>query len=212
MYDQAFYDTIRAGTIASAQVVVPLVVQHIGPRTVLDIGCGEGWWAETFAVGGGCDVLGVDGAYVPSSPLGDRFIALDIARESFADLARVDLAVCLEVAEHLPAARADSLIDDLTTVAPTVLFSAAIPGQGGTGHVNEQWPDYWVEKFRARGYAVSGALRWMIWGRIDVENWYQANTLVASREPEAYPGLFDTPLAEPWPVVHPILFDARRHG
>jgi len=210
MYDAAFFDTIRAGTRASAEVVVPMVVDIVQPRTVLDVGCGEGWWAHTFAATAGCEVLGIDGAYVSGSPIEGRFIALDLAHESFAALARVDLAVALEVAEHLPPARAESFIADLAAVAPVVLFSAAIPGQGGTGHVNEQWPDYWVEKFNAHGMAVSGALRWKIWGDDRVENWYRANLLVAARSPEAYPELFDTPLATPWPVVHPVLYDARR--
>lgn len=212
MYGTAFFDVIRDGTVASARVVVPLVMTHIGPRTVLDVGCGEGWWAQTFADHGGCEVLGLDGGPRPAaSPLGDRYIRHDL-RESFGAMARVDLAVCLEVAEHLPEGRADGLVDDLTTVAPTVLFSAAIPGQGGTGHINEQWPSYWVERFRARGYAVSGALRWHIWGHRDVENWYRQNLLVAAREPEAYPDLFNTPMAEPWPVVHPVLYEARRRA
>jgi hypothetical protein len=208
-YDAAFYDTIRPGVQSSARIVVPMVMRHIGPRTVIDVGCGEGWWAQTFA-DCGCDVLGIDGAYVESSPLGDRFLPYDLTQPFVPPLAHVDLAVCLEVAEHLPATRAASLIEDLCTVAPVVLFSAAMPGQGGTGHINEQPIRYWVDLFHGCGMAVSGALRWAIWDDPAVENWYASNCLVAAREPEAYPGLFDTPLATPWQVVHPVLFDARR--
>lgn len=208
MYDAAFYDMIRPGCQASAAVVVPLVVQHLQPRTVLDVGCGEGWWAHAFAEAG-CDVLGIDGAVLDTRPAGPRFAHHDLSAP-FAACGRFDLAVALEVAEHLPPWRADSFVADLCTVAPDVLFSAAIPGQGGVGHLNEQWPAYWVDLFRAHGYAVSGALRWQIWSDDRVENWYRANTLVASRRPEAYPALFASPLAEPWPVVHPVLYDARR--
>lgn len=208
MYDAAFFDTIRAGCQASAAVVVPLVLEHFRPYTVLDVGCGEGWWATAFAELGGCEVVGLDGPG-GGGALDGRFVAWDL-RYSFADMYQVDLAVALEVAEHLAEKRADSFIADLCAVAPVVLFSAAIPGQGGTGHINEQWPAYWVEKFRANGYAVSGALRWNIWGDDRVENWYRANLLFATRYPENFPRLFATPLAEPWPVVHPVLFDARR--
>lgn len=208
MYDAAFYDTIRPGAQASAAVVVPLVMDLLAPRTVLDVGCGEGWWAKAFADLGGCEVLGLDGPG-GGGALDGRFVAWDL-RYSFASLAKVDLAVALEVAEHLSPKRAEGLVDDLAAVAPLVLFSAAIPGQGGTGHVNEQWPAYWVEKFHAHGMAVSGALRWQIWGDDRVENWYRQNLLVAARTPEAYPALFDTPVAPPWPVVHPVLYDARR--
>lgn len=208
MYDAAFFDTIRAGCQASAAVVVPLVLDHFHPYTVLDVGCGEGWWAKAFADLGGCEVLGLDGPG-GGGALDARFVAWDL-RYTFGGMYQVDLAIALEVAEHLAEKRADSFVEDLCAVAPVVLFSAAIPGQGGTGHVNEQWPAYWVEKFRANGYAVSGALRWHIWGDDRVENWYRQNLLFATRFPQNFPGLFATPLAEPWPVVHPVLFDARR--
>jgi SAM-dependent methyltransferase len=210
MYDSTFYDMIRPGVQASAAVLVPLIMDHIDPRRVIDVGCGEGWWAHEFATHG-CEVIGVDGGYVTGSPLGDRFLPHNLATPLPDHLAgRFDLAVCLEVAEHLPAARADGLVADLCRLAPVVLFSAAIPGQGGVGHVNEQWPRYWVDRFADCRYWASGALRWLIWDDGRVENWYKANTLVFARDPGQYPALFDTPLAPPWPVVHPVLYDARR--
>lgn len=209
-YSTSFYDTIRGGVQDSTSVVVPLVMEHIHPRRVADIGCGEGWWAHRFA-DHGCKAIGVDGGYVQFiDPLGDlRFIAHDL-RLPLPALGEFDLAVSLEVAEHLPSSRAAGFVAELCALAPTVLFSAAIPGQGGTGHINEQPMGYWVTLFEGCGYAVSGALRWMMWGNPLVENWYQQNMLVATRDPGRYPSLFDTPLATPWPVVHPILFDARR--
>jgi SAM-dependent methyltransferase len=176
-YGQGFYDTIRSGCQSSAAVVVPLVLDAMDPgrtRTlhVVDVGCGEGWWAQAFAVAG-CHVLGIDGDYVTASAIGDQFVAHDLTT-SLAPLGitGADLAVSLEVAEHLPASRGSSFVDDLCTLAGAVLFSAAIPGQGGAGHVNERWPDYWVQEFEARDYTVSGALRWKIWKDSRVENWY----------------------------------------
>ncbi len=212
IYGAGFYDTIREGTKASAAVVVPLVLGELdgSVKTVIDVGCGEGWWAQTFA-DHGCEVIGIDGHYVDSSPLGERFIPHDLGQPLPGHLVgRFDLAISLEVAEHLPASRAESFISDLTRLAPMVLFSAAIPGQGGTGHVNEQWPEYWVQLFAVFGYSVSGALRWHIWDDMRVENWYRQNLMVASSRPDDYPQLFDTPTAPVWPVVHPVLYDARR--
>lgn len=208
MYDQAFYDEIRSGIQLSASVVVPIVMQHLHPKTVIDVGCGEGWWAVEFARLG-CEVIGVDGGDIPSSPLQDRFISRDLTLR-LDDLGRFDLAVCLEVAEHLPADRSQTLIEDLLNLAPVVLFSAAIPGQGGTGHVHERWPSYWVDLFNRCGARASGALRWSIWDDERVDNWYRQNLLLAAMEPELYPDLFATPLAPVWPVVHPVLYDARR--
>lgn len=214
-YDAGFYDVIRAGSQASAAVVAPLVAALIpdGAR-VIDVGCGEGWWAQAFA-DLGAEVIGIDGAYVETSPLGDRFIRHDLNTALPEHLAgRFDLAVSLEVAEHLDPARARSFVADLCALAPIVLFSAAIPGQGGTGHVNEQWPAYWVELFTEHEFMVSGALRWQIWNDDRVENWYRQNLMVAV-EPTAPTShelaeLFSTPLATMFPVVHPVLYDARR--
>lgn len=207
VYDTTFYDVIREGCRASAAEVVPLVLAGYYPATVIDVGCGEGWWAHEFATYD-CDVVGVDGEYVMSSPLGDRFIAADLARP-LPEMGVFDLAVSLEVAEHLPANRAAGFVADLCNLAPVVLFSAAVPGQGGTGHLNEQWPGYWVDLFNGHGYEVSGALRWQMWDNDRVENWYRANCLVATCDPAALPCWFATPLAPPWPVIHPVLYNAR---
>lgn len=213
MYDKKFYQTIRQGIQDSAAAVVPVVIESLGqvPKRVVDVGCGEGWWAAEFAKHGS-EVIGVDGAYVKSA-LGDRFVAHDLTDPIPARLfARFDLAVCLEVAEHLPRPRAESFITELTSLAPVVLFSAAIPGQGGTGHVNEQWPGYWAELFEKNGFKVTGALRWRIWEDGRVENWYRQNLLLAVSE---YANidvshLFTGPESLPIPVVHPVLYDARR--
>lgn len=211
MYDRAFYDTIRPGVKSSAAVVVPLVMGHIPTvRTVIDVGCGEGWWAQAFTEHG-CEVIGIDGAYVNGSPLGDRFIPHDLSVALPAHLAgRFDLAVCLEVAEHLPPSRAGSFVADLCALAPIVLFSAAIPGQGGVGHINEQPLMYWRDLFSTCGYLGSGVLRWQTWDDPRVENWYRQNMIVFCQQPALFPTLFDTPLATPWQVVHPVLFNARR--
>ena len=94
-------------------------------------------------------------------------------------------------------------------VAPVVLFSAAIPGQGGVGHKNEQWPDYWANRFATHGYSVSGALRWRIWNDDRVENWYRQNLLLAAADPGKLPSVvFDTPIS----VVHPVLWNSRLDG
>lgn len=211
-YDEMFYDRIRDGIRSSAAVVAPLVHEIVQPSTVIDVGCGEGWWAHAFA-DLGADVHGIDGAYVRSNVLGLRFAAHDL--ELPIRVGRTfDLAVCLEVAEHLTAARAASFIDDLTRLAPVVLFSAAIPGQGGTGHLNEQWPAYWVDLFDRQEYRCTGALRWRLWGDDRVENWYRQNLMLAiSDETTLTEGLVEaliSPLAPMWPVVHPVLFDARK--
>jgi SAM-dependent methyltransferase len=218
LYDTNFYDRIRAGTQRSAQELVPLLMDALampgvfwddGHLRVIDVGCGEGWWAQTFA-DNGCETIGIDGGYVETSPLGDRFIPHDLNHPLPLHLrGRFDLAVSLEVAEHLPERRARGFIGDLTDLAPIVVFSAAIPGQGGTGHINEQWPSYWADLFSANGFIVSGALRFSIWDNTNIENWYRQNLLIAVREDlePSYTELFESPIAHPFPIVHPVLYD-----
>lgn len=208
-YGTAFYDVIRAGSQSSAAAVVPMLVELFEPASVIDVGCGEGHWGKAFEDCGVADVLGVDGhdgaaAVIP-------YQQVDLANDQTVN-GSYDLAVCLEVAEHLPPERAEPFVSLLCSLAPVVVFSAAVPGQGGHGHLNEQPPRYWADLFEARGYSVSGALRWAIWDDDRVENWYRQNLLVCvAAPPMRLSGLFDGPAAEPHHVIHPVLFDARRH-
>lgn len=208
MYDDQFFDVIRKGCQSSAAVVVPLVYAVLAPETVVDVGCGEGHWGKEFERLGS-EVTGIDGAETQS--ILKTFVAHDLRNALPLALGTFDLAVCLEVAEHLPDWRADGIIEDLCRLAPVVLFSAAIPGQGGHGHVNEQWPRYWVDRFEAHNYAVSGALRFRLWECDEVMNWYRANILVAAAEGHRPVGWFDTPLAYPYALVHPVVWGHHRN-
>lgn len=202
------YAQIRAGAQRSASIVVPLLVDQldgaIGDHTALDVGCGEGWWGAALEPYG-FTVTGLDANANAAIPVIDCDLEQPLPQHD-----RVGVVLCLEVAEHLSPARAKSFVADLCRLSDLVVFSAAIPGQGGTGHLNEQWPRYWTDLFAAHHYTCSGALRWMIWTDDRVENWYRQNLLVASRRPGLLPALFDTPLAPVFEVVHPVLYDARR--
>src|SRR5687768_2487400 len=142
-YSAAFFRTMSASARSSAEQVVPLMMELVQPRSVVDVGSAAGSWLSVFREHGVEDVLGIDGDYVRAETLEiplDHFLAHDLAKPLRLSR-KFDLVVCLEVAEHLPRSRADSLVDDLAALGSTVLFSAAIPFQGGTHHVNEQWPE-----------------------------------------------------------------------
>jgi SAM-dependent methyltransferase len=182
-YPPAFFTDLRAGAHRSAREVVPLVLGLLGPRRVVDVGCGLGTWLAVFKECGVGEVLGVDGAYVDRDLLEippDQFLAHDLGQPLY--LGRTfDLAVSLEVAEHLPPACAAVLVESLVRLAPVVLFSAAIPFQVGVNHLNERWPEYWAELFEARDYHVVDCLRDKIWGNDRVEWWYAQNLLLYAR-------------------------------
>lgn len=200
-YSVNFYDTIRSGVLASVDIISPVVMELVQPETVIDIGCGEGHWAEKFK-DYGCSVKGVDGAYVTDSPLGKDFIAADITK-SMNGLPKSDLAICLEVAEHLDAKYADSFIADLSSLAPTILFSAAIPRQSGAGHVHCRWPTYWQNLFAQHNKEMSGSIRDQFWDDDRIEPWYRQNLMIVTSTPEKYPALFpDTTVLD---RVHPVI-------
>jgi SAM-dependent methyltransferase len=183
-YDAAFYASQHDGSLRSARVVVPYIVRLMNPNSVVDIGCGLGTWLRAFVENGVAEVLGVDGDYVDRSRLlfdAARFRAMDLTHP--ASLGRTfDLAVCLEVGEHLPTRAAQALVALLTSAAPVVLFSAAMPGQGGTNHINEQWPEFWERLFGRHQFVRLDPVRRMIVFDTRVEPWYQQNTLLyASR-------------------------------
>lgn len=182
-YDGAFFAHMTSAASHSAQVVAPLVLDLLPPvKSVVDVGCGTGAWGRAFQDLGAHKVLGVDGAYVDPAQMLVDFQPADLAA-GMPDVGRFDLVVCLEVAEHLPETRAASFVRDLTALAPLVLFSAAAPGQGGTNHVNEQWPDYWISLFQHCGYLCVDALRPALRYDERVAWFYRQNLMLASADP-----------------------------
>ncbi|HVA81046.1 MAG TPA: class I SAM-dependent methyltransferase [Candidatus Binataceae bacterium] len=186
-YTAQFYERHRDHTAASAAIIVPIVMSLVAPASVLDIGCGIGQWLGAFRDAGVQRVLGLDGAYVDRKML---FFPPEFFRE--ADLEkplaipeRFDLACSLEVAEHLSEGAGTSLVAELCAAAPVVLFSAAIPWQGGDNHINERWPSHWIAKFAERGYRVFDPIRPRIIGDSRVTHWYRQNLLMFGSEEAA---------------------------
>lgn len=179
-YDAAFYSKLQSGSLSSARQVVPVLISLLEPRSVVDLGCGIGAWLTVFKENGVSDIQGIDGDHVDRKALlipQDRFTARDLGRQLTLDR-RFDLAVSLEVAEHIDASAAGTFIDSLTRLSDTIVFSAAIPLQGGEHHVNEQWPEYWRALFEARGYRLVDCLRPRFWSNQKVERWYRQNLLL----------------------------------
>lgn len=171
-------------TRTSARRILGILFEFVRPNSVLDVGCGLGTWLATAAELGVQEIHGIEGHW-----LDKRKILVDRARVTLTDLEsgfslgrRFDLAICLEVAEHLQPAAAEPLVASLTTHSPLVLFSAAIPHQGGHHHVNEQFPDYWAALFQRHGYRLVDLFRGRIWDDPQVLWWLQQNALLFVHE------------------------------
>jgi SAM-dependent methyltransferase len=184
-YDRAFYAELSGPNYRAAQLIVPHVLAAVGrPSSVLDIGCGVGAWLRAVRdYAPEVDVVGVDHQDVPSDLLmisREEYVARDLS-DGIDLQRRFDLAISLEVAEHLNESGAVNLIDSLTRHSDAILFSAAIPSQGGTHHINEHWPAYWIDAFRERGYLCNDIIRPLIWTNDEIPFWYRQNIMLFTK-------------------------------
>ena len=209
-YDESFFKSIRDSSERSASIVVPIIIELLRPATVIDIGCGDGTWLCEFKKRGVSKIVGVDGAGLNERELRipkDQYFVQDLSK-SFSRDEKFDLAISLEVAEHLREESADLFVGSLVHLAPLVLFSAAIPYQGGTAHINEQWPEYWAQKFKERKFLPIDCIRPRIWDNKDVAWWYSQNMILFVEESHLYQSPDLLRLAEqnnrgPIAIVHP---------
>ncbi len=212
-YDAAFYAAQVEGSARAAAVVLPLLFAVRRPASVIDIGCGQGAWLAEAERLGADTLTGLDGDWVDRSRLRSPRIAFH-ATDLAADLAipsRHDLCISVEVAEHLPVARADTFVAGLCRAADLVLFSAAVPGQGGTEHVHEARASAWAARFARNGYDAFDLVRGAIWDDARVAWWYRQNLMVyARRGSDAHDAVRRAPLPpRPCDLVHPDAFEER---
>ena len=181
-YDKKFYDTNYPDSKISAVIVLSHVLNLIPEvESVVDVGCGTGVWLSVLKEKGVKTIQGYDGNWVLGAEAlaipREYFSAVDL-NKSFEVDRRFDLAMSMEVAEHLAPESYATSVHSLTRLSDIVLFSAAVPGQGGTNHINEQWPSYWSNLFRNENFEVVDLLRGMIWDDDRIPYWYRQNILL----------------------------------
>ncbi len=184
IYSEKFFDYIDGGARRSARLMLKQLKQWFTIDSVVDFGCGRGaWLAEWLDLGTG-NIQGLDGTYVDLNTLAipeNNFLGVDLTEPI--ELGRsFDLAQSLEVGEHLPTGASPILVESLTKHSDVVLFSAAVPGQGGEFHVNEQPLSFWQKLFDERGYSAYDCLRPLIRQNRDIEPWYRYNSVLYANE------------------------------
>jgi 2-polyprenyl-3-methyl-5-hydroxy-6-metoxy-1,4-benzoquinol methylase len=116
------------------------IKEYIDPTKVIDVGCGPGTYVKALREEEGITAIGYD----PDIQLRENPYVISQSLFDITDTA--DLIICLEVAEHIPEEQADTIISKLVRMIEphgSIIFSAALPGQGGVGHINCQWKPYW---------------------------------------------------------------------
>lgn len=217
MYDFSWHQKHSAKTDASAKAALSIIREVCDAKSVLDIGCGDGIWLRNALDLGFEEVRGVDGPWTDVEALRippSAFTMHDL--EKSIDLARrFDIAISLEVAEHISRDSAHVMVDNLVRHSDVVIFGAAIPYQGGFRHINEMWQSWWADLFAERGYRHFDVIRPQIWHRGDVHFWYKQNILVyVNRNSRDRLDMFDSYVtnrslsAYPLDIVHPEKYEA----
>lgn len=214
LYDNNFYGIVRDTAGESCKYVLEALKQNllIDINSAVDLGCGVGAWLKGVrsVFSHTARLQGYDGDYVDRALLEipeSCFTPWDLSMKVPSSV-RYDIAISLEVAEHIDIEYADILVDSLVDLSDLVLFSAAVPYQGGVNHINEQPLSYWKEKFEARNYKMYDVIRPIIWDNPIVSMWYKQNTVVFCNC-NAQPLIREVSLSSPVDIIHPELFALR---
>lgn len=169
-----------AGSHSAAERIVPYILKVAGDvRSVVDVGGGDGGWLRVFQQHGVADVRLFDSPDVePHLQIEKQFFSPMDFKTTLPGIVRYDLALCLEFIEHIPDDRGRALVEWLTRASDKIVFSAAIPGQGGKGHINERAPGYWTRLFSEYGFLRVDAVRPAILHDLAIPWWYRQNLVM----------------------------------
>jgi len=216
-YTGKFYSQREGKTrYAASRILSQVIKEHFDeiPQTVVDVGCGTGVWLSVAENLGVSETLGIEGTWLPV----EEFIAsgkLDKCNftESLSNYQKQkkDLCLSMEVAEHLPESYAEEFVKNLVEFSDVVLFSAAVVGQGGRHHVNEQPLSYWADLFSHFGYYALDSIRPEIWGDKNIPFWYRQNTVIFTQNKRLIKKYNLDNQSKILDAIHPELFENYRY-
>ncbi|QHI68880.1 class I SAM-dependent methyltransferase [Tichowtungia aerotolerans] len=188
VYSARYYQTmVEPYSRRSVGPIARSIENSFHPQSVIDVGCGSGALLVALRKLGIRNSLGLDCSEAALDIARARGLdtrKFDIATDQFLYSAFYDVAISMETAEHLPENSVDNYISLLCSLAPLIVFTAARPGQNGIGHLNEQSPEYWIEKFKSHNLQLDETLvsRWQTdWKAAGVSDFYTRNLMIFRR-------------------------------
>lgn len=211
--NKKYRHTEHLHNLKDPEIIIPILQEYVNPKSVVDVGCGLATFLKVYKDKYQVEeILGIDGKWVDKELLSKNidpkyFLEVDLEL-GFNLQKRFDLAICIEVVEHLKPESSDLIVDSLINLSDVILFSAAIPFQSGDNHKNEQWPGYWQSKFEERGYAFYDCIRPHIWDNKELFWWYKQNIFLIIKKDNLISKTLE-PCRSIINVVHPDLLEAK---
>jgi len=186
IYNDSYFKGIETYAVQSSKIIANSILELFSPKSIVDLGCGTGDLLNEFqklqVKSFGIDYS--ESALYLCKQKGLSVLKIDLENETVPNHIKSDVALCTEVAEHLPESCSDNLIKNLCGISKIIIFTAAPPGQGDVehhDHVNEQLPIYWVNKFKDFGYSLDldkTRILQKTWEINNVSSFYYQNLMV----------------------------------
>ncbi len=187
-YHQSFYDSVSARAEKTAQITRELISSFLTPESLIDIGSGDGVWTFTYLSGfSNLNATVVDLPETQFKFINNLSSRVHVIQQDFElgvnlPSSIFDLAICVEVIEHLSPRAAQELISYICKHSKVVLFSGATKGQGGTHHINENTQSFWIESMVNRGMKAYDVVRPVLSGEKEVPSYYKNNIFLYVNE------------------------------
>jgi len=185
-YSLEYYQALNREEGPQAKALAEAITELYHPQSVIDLGCATGLYLEPFT----CRVTGLDFSKAAFDERVLRIapqdcILFDLTNADFRPM-KHDVALCLEVVEHIGCEHADTLVANICKASDTIGMTAAPPAQAGLNHVNCQPQSYWEEKFAQHGfkrdYHDEYQLVYAVWQVLHTV-WIIRNLMVFKKQP-----------------------------
>jgi hypothetical protein len=156
MYGADFHSAIAHEEEPQAQRLAQYIATHLKPVRFIDFGCSTGLYVKAMKDWApSCKSKGLDfsEAAIAAAVCPD-IIKADLTQNLYMPYEEDTLGLCLEVLEHIDDAYWRIVLVNLLSNCHRVIFSAARPGQGGTGHINCRPKLDWIQRFHSLGWVV----------------------------------------------------------